>query len=338
VLGEDGAFGNDRRFHPLSENRHAPFDCAVTDARGSGFLNVLARGVAASGLIGGGPGIGGCVLPNEINPESRVPRCPGGDVRDLFYGLLGPDALSITHATASGALVTTAAGPGGSYLIVLPHRTRGCGPTHLEACTAGEQRAPGGLEPQPDAISAVRYRDGHVCESQPAQSRSYPTKPCTPVGFVPLPTRHFTPAELATPISVRKIPARRYCEQGQRLQPCPAQVPRGARPLTGGQPSLLVEISFTSRVAIPDTSSYEHFLSYPHSASCTVGGMGGPTTANIRAGARVVIQELLPYSCPGVIHGSISYRPAVGPAGPLSPGGPEEDGAVGVGRFSFRVP
>jgi hypothetical protein len=259
-------------------------------------------------------------------------------MRDVYYGLLGPDAVSIAHLTAAGGVVTTATGADGAYLLILRHPTGGCVPSRQQLCLAGQQGITGGPELEPGAISAVSYRDGHICHNPPAESPSSRSKSCPTVGFVPPLTRRYTPGQLATPISVKKVPAQLYCEEGQRVQPCRAQMPPGVRRLTGGQPSLLVEISFTSRVAIPDTSSYEDFLSYPRSAHCTIGGTGGPTTSNIRAGQRVVIQTLVPYSCPGVIHGSISYRPTAGPAGPLSPGGPGEGGTIPVGRFSFVVP
>jgi hypothetical protein len=338
VLGEDGAFGNDRRFHPLSENRHVPFECAVTDARGNGFLNVLAHGFPASGLIGETAATGGCLIPHETNTSLHLPRCPAADTRDFYYGLLGPDAVSITHRTAAGGLVTTATGPDGAYLVVLPHSASGCAPSHQQLCPAGEQGIGGGPQLAPGAISAVTYRDGHVCHNPPAESPSARSNSCPLVGFIAPPTPRFTGAQLATPISVKELPAKLYCEEGRTVRPCGPRTPRGVRRLSGGQPSLLVEISFTSRVAIPDTSSYELFLSYPRSAHCTIGGTGGPTSANIRAGQRVVMQDMVPYSCSGVIHGSITFRTTTGPAGPLSPSGPGEQGTIPVGQFSFVVP
>jgi hypothetical protein len=338
VLGEDGAFGNDRRFHPLSENRHIPFDCSVTDAHGDGFLNVLVRGFPASGLIGVTGAIGGCLLEDEHNSTLRLPRCPAADLRDIYYGLLGPDAVSITYLTATGAQITTATGSDGAYLVVLPHSTRACRSSRGRPCPAGGQGVTGGPQLEPGAILAVSYRDGHTCHNRQSESTGPGVDACAPVGFVPPPGQRFTAAQLATPISVKEIPAKLYCEEGQRVRPCGAHTPRGVRRLAAGQPSLLVEISFTSRVAIPDTSAYEHLLSYPHSAHCTIGAEGGPTTANIHAGERVVIQDLVPYSCPGRIHGSVSYRPAGGPGGPLSPGLPAKAGSIPVGRFSLVVP
>jgi hypothetical protein len=335
VLGEDGAFANDRRFHPLSANRHAPFDCGVTDANGNGFLNVSSSDSPASGLLGGGAA-GGCIAGPDYNSALHEPRCPVGDLRDVYYGLLGPDATAITYRTAGGPR-TTATGPDGAYLVVLPHAVGGCAPSHAAGCPLSGPGVSGGPQLEAGAISAVHYRDGHSCSNpvQPAGASACPT-----VGFLAPPTHSFTAAELAAPVSVRAIPAERYCEAHQRVEPCGARTPEGARQITGERSSLLVDIAFTSRVAIPDTSSYIHFLSFPKSPSCTAGGEGGPTSANIHAGERVLIQELMPYSCPGIIHGSISYRPASGPAGPLTPGGmsPYERGVIPVGRFSFRVP
>jgi hypothetical protein len=105
-------------------------------------------------------------------------------------------------------------------------------------------------------------------------------------------------------------------------------------------PSLLVQISFTSRVAIPNSRSYyEINLALAHSRSCTTGGTGGPTNADIRAGQRVVRRMFVPYRCPGVVHGTVVYVPTVGAASSMPvPGLQGQTGSIPVGRFSFFVP
>ncbi len=344
VLGQDGAFGNDGRFHPLSEDYlEIPFACGITDARGNGFLNISLHALPASGLIGGPLSAGGCVPADESRSGQRVQRCPPGDMRDVYYGLLGPDAVSITHLTATGKAVTTpTTGSDGAYLIVLPHAAPPCASRNRSpgSCPVGEQGLAGGPDLGFGAISAVTYADGHTCHPPAVESIASPSASCHPVGFVSPPTRAITKAQLAAPISVREIPARSYCERLNTVEPCGTRTPRGFQRLSGGQRSLLVEISFTSRVTIPDSRSYYEFsLSYPHSRSCTVGGTFGPTNSDIRAGHRVLYQELAPYSCPGVVHGSIRYVSSAGPASSMFvPGGPGQGNSVPVGRFSFVVP
>jgi hypothetical protein len=94
VLGEAGAFHDDGRFHPLSIDYldAGSSNCGTEDAHGNAFLNEEAFGVPTDGLISGeGEVSGGCYAPH---PTSRA--CPPQDRRNIYYGLLGPDAASVT--------------------------------------------------------------------------------------------------------------------------------------------------------------------------------------------------------------------------------------------------
>jgi hypothetical protein len=345
VLGKDGSFANDGRFHPLSDNfLQTPFGCAPTDAHGKGFLNAFLQDTPASGIAGRG-----CRVADELSPRpARANTCPRRDLRDVFYGLLGPDAVSVTHLTASGAQERTPTiGTEGAYLVVLPHATKGClvpaAPRRYpKLCQVGFQGDTGGPGVPAGAISSVTYRDGHTCHVPAPGSRASLLEACPPVGFVAPRVSTPSPKQLATRISVQKIPARSYCaaRHGEGVTPCGARVPSGFRRLTGGWPSLLVRISFVSRIAIPDSRSfYEFNLEMPHSATCTTGGTGGPTNSDIAAGQRVSTNMFVPYRCPGVVKGTVSYVPLVGPATSMPVAGlPGQGRAVLVGRFNFSVP
>jgi hypothetical protein len=345
VLGRDGSFANDGRFHPLSDNYlQTPFGCAPTDGRGDGFLNAFLQDTRASGITDRG-----CHIPDELSRQrARANTCPARDLRDLFYGLLGPDAVSVTHLTASGGLQQTpTVGSDGAYLIVLPHATKGClvpaAPRRFpKLCQVGFQGDTGGPGIPAGAISSVTYRDGHTCHVPAPGSRASLLEACQPVGFVAPRVNTPTAAQLATPISVRKIPAGSYCvvTRGEAVVPCGARAPRGFRRLSGGWRSLLVRISFVSRIAIPDSRSfYEFNLEMAHSATCTTGGTFGPTNSDIAAGQRVTMSMFVPYRCPGVVKGTVSYVPLVGPATSIPVAGlPGQGAALPVGRLSFRVP
>ena len=102
----------------------------------------------------------------------------------------------------------------------------------------------------------------------------------------------------------------------------------------------LVATSFTAHLAVTNGNSDNQWeLSYPRSRTCVAGGSSGTTLVNIRAGQRVIDREFIPYSCPGVVSGSIGYMPNTGPAGFNGPNGvPGRDGSILVGRFSFTMP
>lgn len=352
VLGQDGAFANDGRFHPLSVNfLDVPFGCAVTDAHGHGFLNVVSYGQAASALMFGGPAVGGCHPPRE-QYSGPLQGCPAPDLRDVYYGLLGPEAASVTYLTQADSLASTpTTGTDGAYLLVLPHTDTPCRLGPRAAASPGSRgpagppcRSAEGLTGGPyvpaGAIRGITYRDGHTCQVPAPSTVAERVTPCPVVGFVAPHKRRVTAAQLSTPISVRKLPAKHYCVKGNTLKPCGTQAPPGFRLLTGGSRELLIELSFTARVPVTSSRDYYEFgLIMPRSHGCTTGSLFGPTNSNIRAGQHVVLQTMVPYECPGVVHGTITYVPTNGPASSMStPGLPGQTKSITVGRFSFHVP
>jgi hypothetical protein len=160
VLGQDGAFGDDGAFHPLSADLFSGLDCGTEDARGDAFLNEQDHGIPASGLTGDARhASGGCYA-----ASAPARSCPPSARREVLFGLLGPDAVSITHETADGASVTTpTAGSDGAYLIVLPDNTRPCA-RDRPFCVRGQGGSTGGptLEPS-EVIRAVSYRGAPSC-------------------------------------------------------------------------------------------------------------------------------------------------------------------------------
>ena len=126
VLGRDRAFGDDGRLHPLAADYIDPLGCALPDAGGHAFLNISQTGLPASALIQGiAAAAGGCRVDNPP-PADRALLCPSRDLRDVYYGLLGPDAVSVTYRASSGDLATErTAGPDGAYLVVLRYARGG---------------------------------------------------------------------------------------------------------------------------------------------------------------------------------------------------------------------
>ena len=349
VLGIDGAFDDDDRFHPLSANYFENLGCDITDATGHGFVNVGLRDVPASGLWGEHPAsVGGCDPSSETSslpgPLRRalekahralprtLPQCPPADMREVYFGLLGPRARSVTYLLPNGGERSERVLPGsGAYLIVLP-LTAGAGNPLARGDTGGPEIAAG-------EITRVSYEGGHVCDVPRASLMGS----CPPVGFVALRRTVPSAARLASRIDVRTVPAKSYCDQrtGNAIVPCEGAPPPGFQPVEPGPTtSLLVELSFVSHVAIRNSASYyNEELRFSHSPSCTSGGMGGPTDYDIRAGQRVRFDMLIPASCPGPVHGTIAYVPTSGAANSMPIIGlPGQGHSIPVGRFSFRIP
>jgi hypothetical protein len=160
VLGRDGAFGDDDAFHPFSRTFMEGPGCGTEDGGGDAFVNEQLHGVPASALFGVRQHTdGGC-----YGPGRNTGACPPGALRDVYFGLLGPDAESVTHVTAAGGTaVTPTAGPDGAYLIVLPHSTTRC-PPHARECVGNDTGYTGSpLMNAYEVVRAVSYRGAATC-------------------------------------------------------------------------------------------------------------------------------------------------------------------------------
>ena len=231
ALGRDAAFDNDGRFHPFSDNYQPGPPCMTPDANGNGFQNVAEYGVPTSAVL---PGLQqGCQPPLPLPPRlpARVkqhnqrhrhalhPRrviCPKRDLRQIDYGLLGPDAVSITYQAADGQLKTIpTTGPDGAYLVVLPDSD-----TSQKARDVSNSGFDVGDGLSADGIRAVTYRDGHTCRLPPTAVPGSANVSCQPVGYVtragPLPS----PSQVSAPVSARLVIAKSYCAKEQIIAAC----------------------------------------------------------------------------------------------------------------------
>ncbi len=107
VIGEDGAFDDDRRFHPLPPG-------AISEVPGR-FLSICDPADLTSSLeVSGMPA--SAQLPTPMAGTLGRPS----EERRLYFGLLGRGAVSVTYRS-NGRSVTVPVQPGsGAYLIVLP--------------------------------------------------------------------------------------------------------------------------------------------------------------------------------------------------------------------------
>lgn len=171
VLGQDGIFGNDHRFHPTPPNTFAAYDCGSLGTSGYALIGNWST-IHASGLVE----IGTCAYPGPQGSGPRLPVCPAGDLRLLAYGLLGPKARAITYTQGGQHKTISTSEPQGAYLLV--RRTRRIASFHGRGAGGTGSIDGGGPASFPGAVS-ILYHGGRVC---PAQSPSG-TDSCVYAGF-----------------------------------------------------------------------------------------------------------------------------------------------------------
>jgi hypothetical protein len=315
ALGQDSAFHDDRLFHEFAlDTFGAERSCSLLDGNDRLFINTTVGDIPASAWRGN-YGDKGCV-PSTAGPYERFaedgkrkpyPACPQEDERNLYYGLLGPDALSVTYKLDGRTHTQPTAGPEGAYLIV----TR-ASPTQLFNFNAGGTQD---VVPVDGPITELHYRDGSICH---LTSRSWigGKDACTPplkvpVGWVAPRTPAPTAAQVAAPLHVRLIRAR----QGRKA----------------------LRISFISRVAATNAhSTYTVRWRQPGMPPNVYGG--APLVPTFpRAGQTVTarIGDYGPPLRPGITTGEIIYQDQAGPGNLEEAGGTVQHT---VGRFTVRVP
>lgn len=201
ALGQDDAFKDDGRAHelPLSAGVER-LKCSLLDQRGDIYDNITLKSVVASAAPGEQ-----CRAPGTYTQRSSFPTCPLADERNLYFGLLGPDAQSITYSI-HGQSHTLALGPGGSYLLVTK------GSTHRYTGTAGSNERKGlaiaDVVPTYSPITSIQYRDGATCHLTTASKWIYGRFACNPPMREPfgyLDPKAPSHAQLATPVKVRVV-------------------------------------------------------------------------------------------------------------------------------------
>lgn len=170
-LGIDGAFHDDGRFHPIpvdalprDEYHHHVFDSLLGSATVSCHL-------AGQAIAGEHVGV-------SQSAAAETPRSPGpvGGLRDLLYGMLGPQAVSVSYRQGSQDRTARVLAPIGAYLVVLPERP------HQQTGYGDEALGTDGdLAPGPP-LTTITYRiDGRLCRrapSEPPWVHSHLADPC----------------------------------------------------------------------------------------------------------------------------------------------------------------
>ncbi len=315
AIGQDNAFHDDGKFHEFAVGTFgAKGGCTLLDGSSRLFLNATIGDLPASAWEGY---VWGTCVPSTAGRYERFAEdgkrkpyavCPQADERNLYYGLLGPDAESITYVLDGHRHTQATAGPEGAYLLV----TR-ASPKQLFNFSAGGTQD---VVPVDGPITELHYRNGATCH---LTSRSWigGRDACTPelkvpVGWTPFKTPAPTAAQVTSPLRVRLLPARH----------------RGYEAL----------VQFTSRVAL-DTARSSYWVEWHEAGQPPrVSSFGKPRPMFPAAGQTETMRlgrGLARSLHPGVLTGEVVFENQTGP------GNLEEAGGTVkhiVGRFTLRVP
>jgi hypothetical protein len=307
VLGQDGAFGDDHRFHELPADVFDDLGCAAPDAHGNLFISISKQDIPASADEEAcSPPVQGAV------PQHGEPICRVEDERTLFYGALGPLAKSITYTLDGRRSTVPTVGPDGAYLIVTY-----AGP-HADPDVFGGD-SPNGSSILPTGhrqpIRRIVYRDGAICDIGAHADIDNRGRACSPAAFVETPVGS---GHVRTSLHVA------------------VEDPLPRPPFTHREKIILV--SFTARKAVTRAGEdYVAHLRFPCNASETV-----ETPHDVAAGKTVTLDLGLSVGppgskpCSGTYQGKVTYveQPDYSAQ---SRGLPSPTGST-VGEFSLRVP
>jgi hypothetical protein len=182
VLGQDGAFDDDGRFHPVAPDV-VEFHRSTTE-----LSSCLTPGQTTS--------LEADIPQNGVFGERNSKAIPNSDRRWISYGLLGPRAVSVSYTTEGHEHTIAVDHDSGAYLVVLPSNPKGGFESGGGAVSTTQFVTPQG------AISSITYRvHGSLCsESRPAGEASSAHPQC-PRPLVA--ARPGAPRRLNRPIGVR---------------------------------------------------------------------------------------------------------------------------------------
>jgi len=315
AIGQDSSFHDDAQFHEFGdESFGAERACTLLDGANRLFVNAVVGDIPASAYVG--YAYNSCV-PSTAGPYERFaedgkrkpyPVCPQADERNIYYGLLGPDANSVTYVLDGHTHTLPTVGPEGAYLIVTK-----ASPKQLFNFDHGGTED---VVPVDGPITELHYRDGSTCH---LTSRSWigGKYACTPqlkvpVGWVPVRRPAPSAAQVASPLHVRLV-----------------------RAPDGGYEAIL---SFVSRVAITNARSSYTVEWHEPGQPPQVNSYGPPRPLFPAVGQTEVMRMgrgLGRGLHPGLITGEVVLQDQVGPGNLEEAGGTV---TLTVGRIHLTVP
>jgi hypothetical protein len=242
----------------------------------------------------------------------KQPLCDPASYRTIRYGLLGPEAIAITYADATGKPVRQpVSSPEGAYLTVLP----------MDPSSRPGRRG-AGASPATGLLT-VEYRDGTVCRIV-GPRRIGGARPCPLKGYVTPRLPKVTAEDLAMPIHVRV---------GKRPEHPGPKPPKGVR----FPAQRRITISFRARAAADARSFYTVYAElHPHADGCGY-GMVGPIAKDVKPGEVVTSTLYWGYGCHGRLTVEVGFQQQRRP-GRGAPFMPTGRGDVKVGRTTVALP
>ncbi len=344
ALGTGYAFHGDKRFHPFVADDAISTDaCPAVGAEGKAFLPGPPVTVPSNGLALAGENVAQsdqvhCDLPGQ---EDWGVRCPQSELRQVAFGLLGPNARSIEVTNPDGSGFSIAPyGPEGAYLIVLPAQ-----PNANASMSSGGYQSPfGSVSNAPGgAVLKVTYKDGFQCQipitspSQQchAQSSAGPAIPSA--------------SELRSVVHASYVPLEQHPESPLLMEAAGEERSFPGRTGSNGHdaPGPAVAVTFKAPVAAANASSaYVVELRPQPVPECSTPAVivSQPTSQTLQAGEQVNITVPLETSCATSYAGRVFYATSSGIGGESSGEGPLYEviagqfGAPGSGRNPMKFP
>jgi hypothetical protein len=268
VFGLDGAFGDDGQFHPLPPDTIGRQPGATSCQPEADRVSLEVSGIPESGLM----------------PESGNLGALSRD-RWVSYGLLGPDAVSITYSYR-GTSHTVPVEPGtGAYLIVLPGIEPGANRRNgvTSGGSSGASRPGGSPLPNPEgALTAITYRLGAATCQDSIEAE----------------------ASNACPRPRQVFPHRVFLQPSQHLHR-PVHVRLRPTTAPGGFSAVL---TFTAPYAVPNALS-GYSIASP--TPCHEGTVIDPIDRDIKAGAIVTVpmEAIFANACGPSVILEVLYNP-----------------------------
>jgi RNA polymerase sigma factor (sigma-70 family) len=317
VVGADGAFDDDGRFHELPVGVLDSFTCGEP----RDFTVYDAAALPANGAMPGPHP--SCLYPGTIRVDGLDgPSCPDRDERDVLFGVLGPHAVSVSYRMRGQLHAVPVTSAYGAYLLVLtqpPLSTPRNG--SLSTSSLPLDRFP--FEYQRSPLAAIDFRfGGRLCQTGDEPQRGG-SPPCTAAFTRALPSGA---AHAVEPAARAIQPAPRTLVS--RLTPVSVKarkVPRGYE----------LTLTFAAPIAVHSAATaYAVEQMPPQTKACgELGTSGLPIERDVARGQRIRVSVFVEQrrGCHGIVRGRVIYGRQPDPLSGPAPGNT-------VGRFAFALP